>query len=55
MERTDFAALTHIWEVLKLYKENKFSMTEIDNLQWAVDMICHEVEQTGRTLEKVAQ
>lgn len=48
MNRSDFAALTHIWEVLKLYRENKFSLAEVENLQWAIDMISHEVEQTGR-------
>jgi len=46
--RTDFSALTHIAEVLKLFRENKFSLPEVENLQWAMDMISHEVEQTGR-------
>jgi hypothetical protein len=50
INRTDFAALTHIAEVLKLYRENKFSLAEVQNLQWAIDMICHEVEQTGRQI-----
>lgn len=48
MNRSDFSALTHICYVLKLYRENKFSLAELENLQWAIDMISHEVEQTGR-------
>jgi hypothetical protein len=48
VNRTDFSALTHITEVLKLYHSNKFSLDELSNLQWAIAMISHEVEQTGR-------
>jgi hypothetical protein len=48
LNRTDFAALTHIAEILKVFRGNKFSLAEVENLQWAMDMISHEVEQTGR-------
>jgi hypothetical protein len=46
---TDYSALDIIQMVLKTY-ENGISMDSHENALWAISMIKHEVEQTGRTL-----
>jgi len=48
INRTDFTALETIATVLKVYKNNKYDLDSLQNLQWALDMIEHEVQQTGR-------
>jgi hypothetical protein len=47
INRTDFTALETIALVLKTY-ENGISMDSHENALWAIAMIKHEVEQTGR-------
>jgi hypothetical protein len=49
INRTDYSALDIIQMVLKTY-ENGISMDSHENALWAIAMIRHEVEQTGRTL-----
>ena len=50
INRTDFTALETIATVLKVYENNFPNLSEGDNALWAIAMIRHEVEQTGRTL-----
>jgi hypothetical protein len=55
INRSDFAALDVIQMILRVSK-NDMATTEdysLDQLKWVVDMIRHEVEQTGR-VEPVA-
>jgi hypothetical protein len=49
INRTDYSALDIIQMILKTY-ENGISMDSHENALWAIAMIKHEVEQTGRTL-----
>jgi hypothetical protein len=54
INRSDFAALDIIQKILKVSKDDVAICGEtVDQLKWALDMIRHEVEQTGR-LEPVA-
>lgn len=48
INRTDFSALETIATVLKVYKNNFPDLSEGENALWALAMIKHEVEQTGR-------
>ena len=50
INRTDYSALTTIHEILKVYGNNFPSLDDTENALWAIAMIKHEVEQTGRTL-----
>ena len=50
INRTDYSALDIIQMVLKTYENDGISMDSHDNALWAISMIKHEVEQTGRTL-----
>lgn len=50
INRTDFSALETIAMVLKSYENNFPALSEGENALWAIRMIQHEVEQTGRTL-----
>lgn len=50
INRTDFTALETIATVLKVYENNFPNLSEGDNALWAIAMIRHEVEQTGRTV-----
>jgi hypothetical protein len=49
INRTDYSALDIIQMILKTY-ENGIPMDPHENALWAIAMIKHEVEQTGRTL-----
>lgn len=49
LNRTDYSALDIIQYVLKVY-ETDSSLSGYENALWAISMIKHEVEQTGRTL-----
>jgi hypothetical protein len=54
INRSDFAALEVIQMILNVSKVDMETYGEtVDGLKWALDMIRHEVEQTGR-LEPVA-
>ena len=53
--RTDYSALDIIAMILKTYKDNFPALSEEENALWAIRMIEHEVEQTGRTLWQLAQ
>ncbi len=49
INRSDFAALEVIQMILNVSKVDMESYGEtVDGLKWALDMIRHEVEQTGR-------
>jgi len=49
INRSDFAALDIIQMILKVSKVDMQTYGEtVDGLKWALDMIRHEVEQTGR-------
>ncbi len=50
INRTDFTALETIATVLKVYENNFPNLSEGENALWAIAMIRHEVEQTGRTV-----
>jgi hypothetical protein len=50
INRTDYSALDIIQMVLKTYENDAISMDSHENALWALAMIKHEVEQTGRTL-----
>ena len=50
INRTDYSALDIIQKVLKTYENDAISMDSHENALWAISMIKHEVEQTGRTL-----
>ncbi len=50
INRTDYSALDIIQMVLKTYESNFPSLDAGENALWAISMIKHEVEQTGRTL-----
>jgi hypothetical protein len=50
INRTDYSALDIIQMVLKTYENDAISMDSHENALWAISMIKHEVEQTGRTL-----
>lgn len=50
INRTDYSALDIIQMVLKTYENDGISMDSHENALWAISMIKHEVEQTGRTL-----
>ncbi len=50
INRTDFTALETIATVWKVYENNFPNLSEGENALWAIAMIKHEVEQTGRTL-----
>ena len=50
INRTDFTALETIATVLKVYENNFPNLSESENALWAIAMIRHEVEQTGRTV-----
>jgi hypothetical protein len=50
INRTDFSALETIATVLKVYNNNFPNLDEGENALWAIAMIKHEVEQTGRTV-----
>ncbi len=54
INRSDFAALDVIQKILQVSKDDMAIFGEtVDQLKWALDMIRHEVEQTGR-LDPVA-
>lgn len=46
--RTDYSALDIIHMVLKSYENNFPALSAEENALWAITMIKHEVEQTGR-------
>jgi len=48
INRSDYSALETIATVLKVYKNNFPALSEGENALWAIAMIKHEVEQTGR-------
>ncbi len=49
INRSDFAALDIIQMILNVSKVDRETYGEtVDGLKWALDMIRHEVEQTGR-------
>jgi hypothetical protein len=49
INRSDFAALEVIQMILNVSKVDMETYGEtVDGLKWALDMIRHEVEQTGR-------
>lgn len=50
INRSDYSALDYIAMILKSYKDNFPALPEEENALWAIRMIQHEVEQTGRTL-----
>jgi hypothetical protein len=50
INRTDYSALDIIQKVLETYENDAISMDSHENALWAISMIKHEVEQTGRTL-----
>jgi hypothetical protein len=50
INRTDYSALDIIQMVLKTYENDGISMDSHENALWAISMIKHEVEQTGRTV-----
>lgn len=50
VNRTDFSALDIIQMILKSYKDNFPALSESENALWAIEMIRHEVEQTGRAI-----
>jgi hypothetical protein len=50
INRTDYSALDIIQMILKTYETNFPSLPAGENALWAISMIKHEVEQTGRTL-----
>jgi hypothetical protein len=50
INRSDFAALELIQMILNVSKVGMETYGEsVSELKWALDMIRHEVEQTGRT------
>ncbi len=50
INRSDFAALDIIQMILKVSKVDMETYGDsVSQLKWALDMIRHEVEQTGRT------
>ena len=51
INRSDFAALDIIQKILKISNDDVEICGEtVDQLKWALDMIRHEVEQTGRVV-----
>jgi hypothetical protein len=46
--RTDYSALDIIHMILKSYENNFPALSVEENALWAITMIKHEVEQTGR-------
>jgi hypothetical protein len=50
INRSDYSALDTIAMILKTYGDNFPALSEEENSLWAIGMIRHEVEQTGRTL-----
>lgn len=50
INRSDFAALEVIQMILRVSKNDTANTDDysLDQLKWVVDMIRHEVEQTGR-------
>jgi len=50
INRSDFAALDIIQMILRVSKNDMANTDDysLDQLKWVVDMIRHEVEQTGR-------
>lgn len=48
INRTDFSALTTIHTILNVYHNNMPGLSAEENALWAIAMIQHEVEQTGR-------
>jgi hypothetical protein len=50
INRSDYSALEIIAMILKTYGDNFPALSEEENSLWAIRMIRHEVEQTGRTL-----
>lgn len=50
INRSDFAALEVIQMILRVSKNDMANTDDysLDQLKWVVDMIRHEVEQTGR-------
>lgn len=50
INRSDYSALDTIAMILKTYVDNFPALSEEENSLWAIGMIRHEVEQTGRTL-----
>ena len=51
INRSDFAALDVIHAILRVAKSDMAICGEtVDQLKWALDMIQHEVEQTGRVM-----
>tara|TARA_R110000868_G_scaffold43748_3_gene146851 strand:- start:52092 stop:52268 length:177 start_codon:yes stop_codon:yes gene_type:complete len=49
LNRTDYSALDIIQRVLTCYEQEP-SLVGYENALWAISMIKHEVEQTGRTV-----
>jgi hypothetical protein len=50
VNRTDYSALDIIHIILKTYENNFPSLDAGENALWAIEMIKHEVEQTGRLI-----
>jgi hypothetical protein len=51
INRSDFAALDVIHAILRVAKNDMAICGEtVEGLKWALDMIQHEVEQTGRVM-----
>ena len=49
INRSDFAALELIEMILRVCKtDSEICGDTVEGLKWALDMIQHEVEQTGR-------
>ena len=55
INRSDFAALEVIEMILRVTRTDLATCGEtVEGLKWALDMIQHEVEQTGRACMTVA-
>jgi hypothetical protein len=51
INRTDFTALETITMILKqLSKSQESETADLSDFEWAINMIRHEVEQTGRQI-----
>lgn len=48
--RTDYSALTTIHQILKVWHDNSIQIDSFEGAKWALAMIQHEVEQTGRVI-----
>jgi hypothetical protein len=50
INRTDYSALDTIKTILSVYEKDEPDLGSHQNALWAIAMIKHEVEQTGRTV-----